>query len=104
LRENFTFPEWRSAVVDASPARYPSDADASGHRSDVRADVFTIIALTPPGLSRLSADRADRLSILANDRLADAVAVSPDRLAGLAQVPLRNPVFAAKELERAVTR
>ncbi len=44
------------------------------------------------------------LAAEANDQLADAISSHPDRFAGFATLPLRDPVAAAAELQRAVTR
>ena len=63
-----------------------------------------IIALTAPGTQILSTDKAKALSVLANDRLAEACARHPDRFTGMAACAPQDPAHAAKEIERAVTR
>jgi aminocarboxymuconate-semialdehyde decarboxylase len=50
------------------------------------------------------ADLGARLARLYNDELAATVAQRPDRLAGLATVPLQDIAAAIQELERAVSR
>jgi 2,3-dihydroxybenzoate decarboxylase len=44
------------------------------------------------------------LSVLANDRLAEACARHPDRFTGMAACAPQDPAHAAREIERAVTR
>lgn len=63
-----------------------------------------IIALTAPGAQILSRDKAVALSVLANDRLAEACARHPDRFTGMAACAPQDPAHAAREIERAVTR
>jgi predicted TIM-barrel fold metal-dependent hydrolase len=61
-----------------------------------------VLSLTAPGVEQLDSGDAVRLARGSNDELAAAVARYPDRLAGLATVPLSAPDAAADELERAV--
>jgi 2,3-dihydroxybenzoate decarboxylase len=63
-----------------------------------------IIALTAPGTQILSRDKAVALSVLANDRLAEACARHPDRFTGMAACAPQDPAHAAREIERAVTK
>jgi len=63
-----------------------------------------LLSLTSPGVQMFSADKAVALAEIANDRMAEAIARYPDRLAGLAAVAPQEPVRAAKEMERAITR
>jgi 2,3-dihydroxybenzoate decarboxylase len=63
-----------------------------------------IIALTAPGTQILSRDKAVALSVLANDRLAEACARHSDRFTGMAACAPQDPAHAARELERAVTK
>ena len=44
------------------------------------------------------------LSRRSNDRIAEIVATTPDRFAGMCTVPLQNPKMAVKELERCVKK
>ena len=55
-----------------------------------------------PSTQRMDAETSIRVSKAANDRLKDACAVHPDRLAGFAQLPTPDPKAAADELSRAV--
>ena len=50
----------------------------------------------------LDAQEGTRLARVANDRLAEAIAAAPDRLAGLACVAPQDPAAAAAELARAI--
>src|SRR5215475_14213550 len=50
----------------------------------------------------LPADEALRLERIGNDHVAATVSQKPDRLIGLASVPLQDPALAAQEMERAV--
>ena len=71
---------------------------------DARGIDRQIIALTAPGTQILSRDKAVALSVLANDRLAEACARHPDRFTGMAACAPQDPAHAAKEIERAVTK
>ncbi|WP_174279808.1 amidohydrolase family protein [Sphingomonas bacterium] len=62
-----------------------------------------ILSLTAPGTQSLLPDEAVSLARDANDLLAEAVAVHPDRLGGFATLPTPAPDAAARELSRAVT-
>ena len=72
-----------------------ADMDATGI-------ALQVLSLTSPGVQIFPADTAVGLARSANDELAEAIAVHPDRFAGLAAVAPQNPAAAAKELERAV--
>jgi len=61
-----------------------------------------VLSLTAPGVEQLDARDAIPLARDINDRLAEAVARHPTRLAGFAVVPTVAPGEAADELERAV--
>ncbi len=50
------------------------------------------------------ADFGLELSRASNDRIAEIVASTPDRFAGMCTVPLQNPKMAVKELERCVKK
>lgn len=71
---------------------------------DVRGIDRQVIALTAPGTQVLSRDKAVALSVLANDRLAEACQRHPDRFTGMAACAPQDPAHAAKEIERAVTK
>lgn len=61
-----------------------------------------VLSLSGPGLERLPAAQAVRLARDANDRIAEAVAVHPDRLQGFVNLPTPDPAGAAAELRRGV--
>lgn len=63
-----------------------------------------ILSLVSPGVQNFDARTAVSMARLANDRLSDAVRTYPTRFAGLASFAPQDPVAAAKELERAVTK
>jgi 5-carboxyvanillate decarboxylase len=61
-----------------------------------------LLSLTAPGVQMLDGDTAMELAVLANDRLAEAIARHPTRFAGLASIPPQVPKRAAREMERAI--
>ncbi len=61
-----------------------------------------VLSLNPPMVYFADAALGARLARIYNDELAAAVAGRPDRLAGLATVPLQDVPAAVAELERAV--
>ena len=61
-----------------------------------------VLSLSPPMVYWADAILGARLARLYNDELAAAVAGCPDRLAGLATVPLQDVPAAIAELERAI--
>jgi len=64
-----------------------------------------VLSHAPPGTQKVAdPELAVRLARSANDRLAETVAAHPDRFAAFASLPTADPVAAAAELERAVTR
>jgi 2,3-dihydroxybenzoate decarboxylase/5-carboxyvanillate decarboxylase len=63
-----------------------------------------VLSLTAPGVQMFDADRASDLAVLANDRLAEAIARHPGRYAGLASFAPHAPERAVREMERAITR
>ena len=64
-----------------------------------------VLSHAPPGTQKVAdPELAVRLARGANDRLAETVAAHPDRFAAFASLPTADPVAAAAELERAVTR
>jgi predicted TIM-barrel fold metal-dependent hydrolase len=63
-----------------------------------------VISHGAPSTQRLDAESAVRLARHANDRLAQAIAVHPDRFAAFAALPTPDPKAAADELERTVTQ
>lgn len=79
------------------PERRIADMDASGVDTQV-------LVLNSPGVQIFDAVQAGELARLANDRASKWKQRWPDRFAPLAAFAPQDPVAAAKELERAVTR
>jgi predicted TIM-barrel fold metal-dependent hydrolase len=63
-----------------------------------------VLSLAAAGLDALDADTATSLAREINDELGETVRAHPKRLGGFATLALQNPVAAAAELERCVTR
>ncbi|HEX8968354.1 MAG TPA: amidohydrolase family protein [Chloroflexota bacterium] len=63
-----------------------------------------VISHAPSALQQLAAAEARELATAANDRLHDAVDRNPERFAAFAALPTPDPMAAADELERTVTR
>lgn len=63
-----------------------------------------VLSLASMGFDALDSATAAALSRDVNDELAEALRKHPDRFAGFAQLPLKDPPMAAKELERCVTK
>jgi 5-carboxyvanillate decarboxylase len=82
------------ALLDVDEQRI-ADMDANG--VDVQ-----LLLLTSPGVQIFDADTASEMAELANDRLAEAIAVHPDRYAGLAAIAPQDPARAAEEMRRAI--
>lgn len=61
-----------------------------------------VLSVTVPGVDGFPAAEGVVVARDANDELADLVRAHPGRFSALAQLPARNPVAAAAELERAV--
>jgi aminocarboxymuconate-semialdehyde decarboxylase len=81
------------------------------HFSDTRARVvemdrlgvdLQVLSLCPPMVYWADADLARRLARQFNDDVAGAVAERPDRLAGLATLPLQDVAASVEELERSM--
>ncbi|MBM3560333.1 MAG: amidohydrolase, partial [Alphaproteobacteria bacterium] len=63
-----------------------------------------VLSHVSPSLQRFDAGTAVRLARGVNDRLRDTCAAHPGRFAGFAALPTADPLAAADELERAVTK
>lgn len=61
-----------------------------------------VVSASMPGADMLDGQDGIDFARATNDRLANAVAENPNRLAGFAHLPMRTPTAAAEELERAV--
>ena len=62
----------------------------------------SIISLTGPGTQGESVEKAVEAAKGANDFLAEKISKNPNRLGGLATLPMHDPEAAARELYRAV--
>jgi 5-carboxyvanillate decarboxylase len=74
------------------------------HDMDQSGIARQILSLTAPGVQVFDAETAVGLAETFNDQLSEAIARHPSRFAGLAAIAPQNPVAAAKELERGVTK
>ncbi len=110
VEEHFSTREMLEAdnlKMSVGGAAYPTEALLEvGERrledmDDSGVDV-QIVSLTAPGAQQLGGKEAVPRVRDANDRLAEAVARHPDRMAALAALPMADPGAAAGELERAV--
>ena len=72
-------------------------AEMDEHGIDVQ-----VLSMVQPGLEHTEAARAVPVARAFNDRVADAIAAHPDRLAGFAALPTAHPNAAADELARAI--
>jgi len=86
--------EWPVGICDLGEGRIAA-MDAAG--IDMQ-----ILSHTVPGPETVEPSLAVELASQANDAVAAAVAAYPDRFRGFATLPMRDPVAAACELERAV--
>src|SRR4051794_18203371 len=100
LAATFDGPEGRGAetrrrLLDLGELRL-TEMDAAG--IDVQ-----VLSHGAPSVQRLDAETAVWMARGANDRLAEAIALHPDRFAAFAALPTPDPAAAAAELDRAVT-
>jgi len=86
---------WRNQLLDLGEGRI-RDMDDNGVDTQV-------LLLSYSGVQCFEAQQACELAALANDRLAEAMARYPGRLAGLAACAPQDPMAAAREIERAVS-
>ncbi|HXM54966.1 MAG TPA: amidohydrolase family protein [Candidatus Dormibacteraeota bacterium] len=86
--------EIRDRMLDLGDGRI-ADMDAAGIEMQV-------LSLSAAGVGLLAPADAVAFVREENDRLAEAVARRPDRLAAFATLPMADPAAAAKELERTV--
>jgi predicted TIM-barrel fold metal-dependent hydrolase len=94
LREHPQLARIQEKLEDVGPGRL-ADMDAAG--IDVQ-----VLSHTVPGAEAWPAAEAVSAARQANDDLAKTVAGHPDRFAGFAALPMREPEAAAAELDRAV--
>lgn len=88
-------PEARRRLFDLGELRL-AEMDAAG--IDVQ-----VLSHGAPSVQRLDAETSVWMARGANDRLAKAIALHPDRFAGFAALPTPDPEAATAELDRAVT-
>ena len=88
-------PEARRRLFDLGELRL-TEMDAAG--IDIQ-----VLSHGAPSVQRLDAETSVWMARGANDRLAEAIALHPDRFAGFAALPTPDPEAAAAELDRAVT-
>ena len=88
-------PEARRRLFDLGELRL-AEMDAAG--IDIQ-----VLSHGAPSVQRLDAETSVWMARGANDRLAEAIALHPDRFAGFAALPTPDPEAAAAELDRAVT-
>ncbi|RYY29238.1 MAG: amidohydrolase [Chitinophagaceae bacterium] len=63
-----------------------------------------ILSLVMPGVQMFEPQQANELAQLANDRLSQVISRHPKRFAGLASFAPQDPLAAAKEMERAISK
>ncbi|MBI3456908.1 MAG: amidohydrolase [Candidatus Rokubacteria bacterium] len=79
------------------------DLDRRLQAMDAQGVTIHALSLMPPMVYWADAALGQRLARLVNDVMAEAVRAHPDRLVGLATLPLQAPEAAVVEVERAVT-
>jgi aminocarboxymuconate-semialdehyde decarboxylase len=95
-------PQFRIGHLSTGPAgpRYV-DLDARLEAMDEQGVAVHALSLSQPMAYWADAQLGERLSIVYNDQLAAAHAAHPDRLVGLATLPMQAPELAVKEVRRA---
>ncbi|WP_206244656.1 amidohydrolase family protein [Novosphingobium terrae] len=109
VEEHFRTPELE-AVLDGPEKLFPKIlgenlADIGEKRlaaMDAAGIDVQVLSSAAPHVQWMEPDQAVDVACRVNDRLAEAVAVHPDRFAGLATLATPAPVDAARELERCV--
>ncbi len=79
------------------------DLDRRLQAMDTQGVTIHALSLMPPMVYWADADLGLRLARVVNDAIAEAVRAHPDRLVGLATLPLQAPEAAVTEVGRAVT-
>ncbi len=79
------------------------DLDRRLRTMDAQGVTIHALSLMPPMVYWADADLGLRLARVVNDAIAEAVRAHPDRLVGLATLPLQAPEAAVAEVGRAVT-
>src|SRR5262244_3628833 len=111
LEEHYFDPEVKRHTVGQEPTHVPRIVERLDDVGELRLREMDeagidmqVLSHANPGLQKLDAETAVRLARGANDRLNEAVRAHPDRFAAFAAIPTPDPLAAADELERAVTK
>ena len=111
VEEHFWIPELRDLYAGPTgiSAHTPAQQlDDLGERRigdmDKAGITMQVISHMQPGTQIFDSESAVALARKANDTLYYAIAAHPDRFAGFAELPTVDPVAAANELERTVSR
>ena len=92
--DEVTFFIENSSYVD--PGQHIKDMD------DYKIDI-QVLSLPPPGVDKLDdPNEAIRLSKLINNEISGVIDKYPSRFAGLATIPLNDPVLAVEEIKRSI--
>ncbi len=112
IEEHYAHPALQSAEALANLRKHPQLARIQDKLLDVGAGRIAdmdeagidlqVLSHTVPGAEVLDRERALPAARSANDSLAKTVSAHPDRFAGFAALPMRDPAAAASELQRAV--
>jgi hypothetical protein len=106
LEEHFLTPAMAEGLAGGpatEPLRGKLEDLGDGRLADMDAGGidYQVIGHTTPGTQALAGEGAVALAREANDRLAEAVRLHPDRFGGFATLPTSDPDAAAEELRRA---
>ncbi len=116
LEEHFMIPEFVTYLEDTKqnirPDLFSKALPALSDFGSGRLDImdangidYVVLSLSGPGVQvEKNTAYANKLARLCNDRLAEQVHKRPDRYGGFAHLALQDPVEAANELERCMTR
>ena len=111
IEEHFITPDLQAAIAKVAPGTQQSEVlqaklldIGDGRLLDMdRGDVdMQVLSLASSGFEVLTSSLADGIVKDANDRVADAVLSQPTRFASFANVNLKDPARASKELERCI--
>jgi predicted TIM-barrel fold metal-dependent hydrolase len=112
IEEHYAHPTLQDSEALANLRQHPQLARIQGKLEDVGAGRIAdmdaagidiqVLSHTVPGAEAWEPTRAVPAARTANDDLAKTVAAHPDRFAGFAALPMRDPGAAASELQRAV--
>jgi uncharacterized protein len=112
IEEHYANPALQAAEALANLLKHPQLARIQDKLEDVGAGRLAdmdaagidmqVLSHTAPGAEAWPAAEAVAKARQANDDLAEIIAAHPDRFAGFAALPMRDPKAAAAELQRAV--